>query len=42
MVMLIPKASVLKTMAGDVRSPYLEAYIQEKVYLIAGLEFGSL
>ena len=29
-------------MVGDVSSAYLEAYTQEKVYFIAGPEFGPL
>ena len=41
-VMLVAEANALKTMVGDVGNAYLEAYTQEKVYFIAGPEFGPL
>lgn len=32
----------LKIMVGDIGNAYLEAYTQEKVYIVAGPEFGEL
>ena len=36
------KTMGLKTMVGDIGNAYLEAYTKEKVYFIAGPEFGEL
>ena len=32
----------LKVLAADITSAYIQAYTKEKVYTIAGLEFGEL
>ena len=40
--MLIGEINGLDIMAGDVGNAYLEAYTKEKVYFIAGPEFGEL
>ena len=40
--MLIAEMNGLETMAGDVGNAYLEAYTREKIYFIAGPEFGEL
>ena len=40
--LLLGELNDLKIGAGDVGNAYLEAYTQEKVYIIAGPEFGEL
>ena len=42
MCILIAELNDLKIMAGDVGNAYLEALTKEKVYIIAGPEFGEL
>ena len=42
MCILIAELNGLKIMAGDVGNAYLEALTKEKVYIIAGPEFGEL
>ena len=42
MCVLIAELNGLKIMAGDVGNAYLEALTKEKVYIIAGPEFGKL
>ena len=39
---LLAELNGLKIMAGDVGNAYLEAKTQEKIYIIAGPEFGEL
>ena len=39
---LIGEINGHKTVVGDVGNAYLKAKIKEKVYFIAGLEFGQL
>jgi hypothetical protein len=40
--LLLGELNGLKVGVGDVGNAYLEAYTQEKVYIIAGPEFGEL
>ena len=40
--MLIGEVNGLNLMVGDIGNAYLEAYTKEKVYFIAGKEFGPL
>ena len=40
--MLLAELNGLKTIVGDIGNAYLEAYTKEKVYFIAGPEFGEL
>jgi hypothetical protein len=42
LALLIGELNGLKTMVGDIGNAYLEAYTKEKVYFIAGKEFGPL
>ena len=42
MCVLLAELNGLKIMAGDVGNAYLEAFTKEKVYIIAGPEFGEL
>ena len=41
-VVFLAKLNGLQLMQGDIGSAYLESYTQEKVYFIAGPEFGHL
>ena len=40
--MFLAELNGLQIMAGDVGNAYLEAKTKEKVYIIAGPEFGEL
>ena len=42
LALLIGELNGLNTMVGDIGNAYLEAYTKEKVYFIAGKEFGPL
>ena len=42
LALLIGEIDGLKTMVGDIGNAYLEAFTKEKVYFIAGKEFGPL
>ena len=42
LALLIGEINGLKTMVGDIGNAYLEAFTKEKVYFIAGKEFGPL
>jgi len=42
LALLVGEINGLKTMVGDIGNAYLEAYTKEKVYFIAGKEFGPL
>jgi len=42
LALLIGELNGLETMVGDIGNAYLEAYTKEKVYFIAGKEFGEL
>ena len=42
LAILIGELNGLDIMVGDIQSAYLEAYTNEKVYIIAGPEFGEL
>ena len=41
LALLIGELNGLKVMVGDIGNAYLEAYTKEKVYIIAGPEFGD-
>ena len=41
-LILLAELNALEIMQGDIGNAYLESYIQEKVYFIAGVEFGPL
>ena len=41
-LIFLAELNALELMQGDIRNAYLELYTQEKVYFIAGLEFGQL
>jgi hypothetical protein len=42
LALLVGEMNGLKPMDGDIGSAYLEAYTKEKVYFVAGPEFGEL
>ena len=42
LALLIGELNGLQAMVGDIGNAYLEAYTKEKVYFIAGKEFGPL
>ena len=42
LALLVGEINGLKAMVGDIGNAYLEAYTKEKVYFIAGKEFGEL
>ena len=42
MLMLIAESNAVRTIGFEVENDYLKAYPQEKMYFIAGLEFGPL
>ena len=42
MLVFLAELNGLETWATDIASAYLEAYTDEKVYIIAGPEFGDL
>jgi hypothetical protein len=42
LAILAAEINNLKTWAGDIGNAYLEAYTREKVYFVAGPEFGQL
>ena len=41
-VIFIAEFNCLQLMQGDISNAYLESYMQEKVYFVAGPEFGPL
>ena len=41
-VILIAELNGLQLMQGNISNAYLESYTQEKVYFVAGPEFGPL
>lgn len=42
LALLVGELNGLQPMVGDIGNAYLEAYTKEKVYFVAGKEFGSL
>ena len=42
LLVFLAELNGLETWATDIASAYLEAYTSEKVYIIAGPEFGAL